>query len=139
METKNRWEPFFKVGNFRECRTSIPTTLCSDFIALVPDTHQLWWFFSRWLISLKWIQLLCHCLISLSLDWFSHESRISVLPLPTTRSKELLLYVFRKYIRQPMSRYRSRISPPLNSPQVCPGLPYGLLKDTHCSVNSIRS
>ena len=37
-------------------------------------------------------------------------SGISVLPLPTTRSKELLLYVFRKYIRQPMSRYRSRIS-----------------------------
>jgi len=63
---------FLNIGNFRECRTSIPTTLCSDFIALVPDTHQLWWFFSRWLISLKWVQPLCHCLISLSLDWFSH-------------------------------------------------------------------
>ena len=67
------------------------------------------------------------------------QDGISVLPLPITRSKELLLYVFRKYIRQPMSRYSGRISPPLNSPQVCPGLPYGLLKDTHYSVNSIQS
>ena len=139
METKNRWEPFFKVGNFRECRTSIPTTLCSDFIALVPNTHQLWWFFSRWLISLKWIQLLCHYLISLSLDWFGHESRISVLPLPTTRSKESLLYVFRKYLRWFMPECRDRISPSLKPPQFHLGLPYGLLKDTHCSVNSIRS
>ena len=33
---------FLNIGNFRECRISIPTTFCSDFFALVPNTHQLW-------------------------------------------------------------------------------------------------
>ena len=73
---------FLNFGNFRECRICIPTTFCSDFIALVPNTHQLRWFSSRWLISLEWVQSLCQCLISLSLDWFSHKLGFQFYPYP---------------------------------------------------------
>ena len=67
-------------------------------------------------ILLKMVNLIEVSTTSVSLPYLSEfrlvrpQDGISVLPLPITRSKESLLYVFRKYIRQPMSRYRSRIS-----------------------------
>ena len=94
----------------------------------------------RWLVYVK-VSITSVVLLYLSeFRLIQPQDGISVLPLPITRSKELLLYLFSKstfsnYYRRVFSTF-SRIPTHHKS---WSGLPYGLLKDTHCSVNPIRS
>ena len=88
------WEPliqrFGNIGNVGFANTY--NFELRFYLTLVPNTHQLRWFFSRWLISLKWIQLLCHCLISLSLDWFSHKVGFQYYPYLQQGHKNRFLF-----------------------------------------------
>ena len=72
--------------------------------ALVPNTHQLRWFISVWLRLLMWVQPLCHYLISLSLDWFSHKVGFQYYPYLQQGHKNRFLFFFFKYIRWLMSQ-----------------------------------
>ena len=72
----------------------------------------------RWLVYVK-VSITSVVLLYLSeFRLIQPQVGISVLPLPKTRSKELLLYVFRKYILQLLSQGIVNIKPNTNSPQV---------------------
>ena len=72
----------------------------------------------EWLVHVK-VSITSVVLLYLSeFRLIQPQDGISVLPLPITRSKESLLYLFRKYLLQLLSQGIVNIQPNTNSPQV---------------------
>jgi len=100
------------IGNLRGCRISEYLQLSAQILLplyLTPISYDDSPY--RWLIHVK------VSTTSVSLPYLSEfrliqpQDGISVLPLPITRSKESLLYIFRKYILQSVvPRYCQRLA-----------------------------
>ena len=73
------------------------------FYYFIPHIFQLRKFFSNWLKSLKWIQLLCDYINSPRVVLFCHKVGFGF-TLPTMKSIESLSIVLRKYILYLLSK-----------------------------------